>query len=117
MASRNTHVVLGAVAGLAVYGIYKSSKKKEWDFLEMFGAAALGGFAGTLPDLLEPANNSHHRQFFHSITLLMGFLLKDKAYDKFQLGESERNLCNIVLGSYASHLLVDGLTPRSLPMV
>ncbi len=117
MASRNTHIVIGVVAGLAVYGIYKSSKNKEWDFWEMCGAAALGGLAGTLPDILEPANSSHHRQFFHSFALLAGFLLKDKAYDKFQLSGTQRNLCNIALGSYASHLLVDGLTPRSLPIV
>lgn len=117
MASRNAHVVIGAVAGLAVYGIYKSSKNKEWDFWEMCGAAALGGFAGALPDLIEPANSSHHRQFFHSIALLVGLLLKEKAYDKLQLNESQRNFCNIAVASYASHLLVDGLTPRSLPMV
>lgn len=117
MASRNTHIVIGAIAGLAVYGIYKSSKDKEWDFWEVCGAAALGGFVGALPDLLEPANNSYHRQFFHSITLLCGFLLKEKAYDKLQLKESQRALCNIAVTSYASHLLVDSLTPRSLPVL
>jgi membrane-bound metal-dependent hydrolase YbcI (DUF457 family) len=117
MASKKTHIVIGVVAALAIYGIYKSSKNKDWDFWEMCGAAVLGGFAGALPDLLEPANSSYHRQFFHSFTLLTCFLFKEKAYDSLQLKEPHRSICNIFLTSYSSHLLADSITPRSLPLI
>lgn len=72
---------------------------------------------GILPDMLEPAKNPHHRQVFHSLALLSSFLLKDKAYEKLLLNGQQRVSFDIALGGYTSHLFLDFLTPRSLPII
>lgn len=117
MASKNVHMMVGVAAGVGVYAVYKHSKREEWDFWEVCAAALLGGIMGILPDILEPAKNPHHRQVFHSLALLTSFLLKDKAYEKLQLNGQQRASYNIALGGYSSHLFLDLLTPRSLPII
>lgn len=80
-----------------------------------------GALASKLPDLLEPALNPHHRQFFHSIVFAAGLgLAAYKLYKWEPQGKKEewmRVLLLAGLSGYLLHLLMDGCTPRSLPML
>lgn len=114
MASGKTHVAAGGAVGLGIYGIYKWQKREDWTLLGAAGAASLGMVIALLPDIIESAaRNPNHRQFFHSAVMLISVIL---AYNKIGRDEFERLLVNIGLGGYASHLLLDALTPRSLPI-
>ncbi len=117
MASKNTHIVVGAITGLVIYGLYKNMKKQDWDLIEVCGAVLLGGMIGRLPDILEPATSSYHRKFYHSIALLIAFSFKDKAYNKLELNENQRACLDIAIGSYSSHLVVDSIGKRGLPLI
>jgi len=103
---------------IVLYGIYKTVKKENWTFEGVCGAACLGGFAGILPDILEPAvNNPNHRAFFHSLSFLSLFLFRNKVYDKLNLSDNARCNCNIALAGYLSHLALDFTTKKSLPPI
>lgn len=118
MALRNTHFPIAAITGVAVYGICKTAKRENWTFEGVCGAACLGGFIGLLPDILEPAiNNPSHRAFFHSLSFLSLFLLRNKVYDKLNLSDNARRNCNIALAGYFSHLALDFKSPKSLPII
>ena len=118
MALRNTHFAVAAITGVAVYGIYKIAKEENWTFEGVCGAACLGGFAGILPDILEPAfHNPNHRAFFHSLSFLSLFLLRNNAYDKLNLSDNARRNCNIALAGYFSHLVLDFKSRKSLPPI
>ena len=114
MASGKTHAVLGCGVGLGIYGIYKYQKKEEWTIWGAAGSAFLGMTIAMLPDVIESAaHNPNHRQFFHSVVALLSVFF---VYNKIGIDEFEKLLVNIGLGGYASHLLLDALTPRSLPI-
>ena len=85
-------------------------------------AVGMGVVVGKLPDLLEPSlKNPHHRQFFHSLAIL-GFVEygTKKAYDWQPQDTFESVLQFLTLcagAAYISHLLLDALTSRSLPLI
>ncbi len=83
-----------------------------------------GGLAAVftkLPDVLEPAVNPNHRQFFHSVAfaLLVGagwktlYDLKPETDD----GRFWRKVGMIAAGAYLCHLALDATTTRSLPLI
>jgi len=81
-----------------------------------------GGYCfATLPDMLEPATNPHHRQFFHGLVFAgaLGYGL----YKLYQWGPESpegrflRAFGLIAGGSYLIHLAFDATTKRSLPLV
>jgi len=85
-------------------------------------ATAVGSVFGKLPDILEPAlNNPHHRQFCHSLAVLgmVGYGVK-RAWEwepKDEFEEVFRVLALCAGAGYVSHLVLDGFTPRSLPLL
>jgi membrane-bound metal-dependent hydrolase YbcI (DUF457 family) len=85
-------------------------------------AVLLGARLGKLPDMIEPAlGNPHHRQFFHGFAMLglVGWGVY-KAYQWEPESDFERLLRGFLLvggAAYLSHLALDALTRRSLPMV
>ena len=111
------------------------------------GAALGGAFGGVLPDVLEPASDPNHRQFCHGIlpSLACWYFSKgfyEQGYQAvlkwassadpgFWLPEMHdggrglpRWLRMVIAGfvravpiGYLSHLALDLLTPRSLPLV
>ncbi len=118
MSGRAMHIVAGVSAGVAIYGIIKSVRKEEWTFEGAAGSGLLGALGGMLPDILEPATNPCHRQFFHS--LLFGAVLlfgKEMVFEALKLSDEQKVLFNSLLGGYSSHLVLDALTPKSLPIV
>lgn len=119
MASGQVHILVGCGVGLAV-AFYDQVERTEHSHNPII-AGWLGACAGKLSDILEPALHPHHRQFCHSVLVLgvVGYGLK-KAYEwkpKDQLESVLRVLTLVAAGGYVSHLLLDGLTPRSLPLI
>jgi inner membrane protein len=85
-------------------------------------AFGLGGYCcATLPDLLEPATNPHHRQFFHGVLFAVGLGYGLYKLYEFKpesaLGEWLRVAGLIAGGAYLIHLALDATTKRSLPLV
>jgi membrane-bound metal-dependent hydrolase YbcI (DUF457 family) len=130
MPDRKTHLKAGAVTGAVVAGISNLviQKKKmdsglndafDWAqfLLSVSGGAVLGGAAGLLPDLFEPATSCYHRDFFHSIScaLLICYSLQQSRL--IHLTEGEKAVLNISAAGYISHLTLDALTPMTLPLI
>ena len=85
-------------------------------------ATGIGIVFGKLPDVLEPSlKNPHHRQFFHCLAVLslIGYETK-KVYDWQPKGTLESIVRCLALSAgagYMSHLLLDAMTSRSLPLL
>jgi len=117
MANGADHIAAGALTGLAM-ACYGQHKGEPLNPLLVIGASTV---FSKLPDWIEPATNPHHRQIFHSITFLgmLGYGLK-KTYDWKPEDKGAQILCFLSLCAgvgYISHLVLDGLTPRSLPLL
>lgn len=118
MSSRSTHVMTGCLSAFTFYMSLVEVPEDPMDLIILFGA---GHFGGRMPDLLEPATNPHHRKFFHGllVLLLLAYGIK-KLIDWAPRSATERvvkvGLIAAAVG-YASHLLLDSLTPRSIPIV
>ncbi len=108
-----------ATVGLAAACHEASKGKRSGMPLAAAGTAAI---CGTLPDLLEPAfNNPHHRQFFHSIAFLSALGYGVHRVYKWQPDtewkKAARWLLLVAGGAYMTHLAMDALTSRGLPLV
>ena len=121
MANASTHR-LGAAAAVGLINLIHELRNEEKVHPgRPLLAAALAAMAATLPDLIEPATNPHHRQFFHSLAcaVLMGY----GAYRLCQWEPQEDwqkmlRFCSLVVGgAYLVHLTMDACTPSSLPLV
>lgn len=117
MANGADHIAAGALTGVAM-AFYGKHQAEPANPMLAIGASTV--FA-RLPDWIEPATNPHHRQFFHSISFLamLGYGLK-KTYDwkpEDKGGEILRFLTLCAGAGYISHLVLDGITPHSLPLL
>lgn len=116
MSNNFTHTVAGGLSGL---GLALIDKEKSIDPVI---ATCVSALFAKLPDILEPSlNNPHHRQLFHSVMALtaIGYGVK-KAYEwKPENNKREfwRTLALCAGVGYVSHLFLDGLTARSLPLI
>jgi membrane-bound metal-dependent hydrolase YbcI (DUF457 family) len=83
--------------------------------------AGFAAVATNLPDIMEPAVNPHHRQFFHSLAFAGLLIVAGKALYDWQPETDEgrfwRKAGLIGLGAYMCHLALDATTPRSLPLL
>ena len=115
-----THSVVGGLSGLAVAVLDKNEDGNSYH--NPLQAIGMGAVFGKLPDVLEPSlKNPHHRQFFHSLTTLgfVGYGTK-KVYDwqPQDTLESVIRFLTLCAGvAYMSHLLLDAVTSRSLPLI
>ena len=117
MPGRRTHMLAGETAGVVVYGVIKRLKKEEWTLGGVLIAIVYGTLGGMLPDILEPAISSHHRQFCHSLLIAgIAYWGRDKFYKVLNLTFEQTEACNSFLIGYASHLVLDSATPRSIPL-
>ena len=63
-----THIVVAACAGGVTANVRAASLKPRERALETAGGALFGGWSGTWPDVIEPAElGSHHRGPFHAV--------------------------------------------------
>jgi len=121
MANGKTHLVVGALVGVALDGMWqcwqmKRNPDRKFDWLEMAGACAAGGIVGILPDILEPATSPNHRGFFHSFAFI-AILLWAFGIFGVKLTLRATAFCAATMLCYLSHLFLDSLTPRSLPWI
>lgn len=120
MPNRSTHELAGALAASAT--ALHLAKTPEQALANVPIATIAGQFFGRLPDLLEPAlNNPRHRQFFHSVAVLMAVgIAAYKAY-KWEPEATWKKVVRFLMlvgsAAYASHLILDSRTPASLPLI
>jgi membrane-bound metal-dependent hydrolase YbcI (DUF457 family) len=119
MACGTAHrVVAAATVGIAL--AYSETKNGELTAKSLIGAG-LGALLGTLPDIIEPADHPNHRQFFHGV--IFAAVLGYAGYKIFQWQPQEdwqkalRFVGMIAIGAYLIHLVMDAMTPKSLPLV
>lgn len=135
MPNGKTHKSAGAImAATLFFIIYDNLDLNDDTKLRDFLLTMLTGYGTSrLPDILEPADNPNHRQFFHSFTfgLVMVFLgvkvwerLKESRRQRSFSGEkiiSTEELIDFLIlfliGAYLLHLLMDGQTKKGLPFI
>lgn len=106
------------VGGFSAYSEYKKGENSAKPLAHSAFAAA----CGTLPDILEPALNPNHRQFFHSFGFA-GFLgyglyqLHQKWQPQDEVEKVVKNVALIAGSAYLIHLAMDSTTPKSLPLI
>jgi len=119
MSNGPTHQLAGAIAGIAICVLDKEETNS--DFHNPVAAGAIGAMLGKLPDWIEPATNPNHRQFFHSVIVLSGLAMGvKKLYEWEPEDDGEKLLRSALLiggAAYLSHLALDSLTSKSLPLV
>lgn len=120
MANVKEHAWIGAAAGALTYTATCRYFDRPFDFGEMLGCIAVGTAGALLPDLIEPAITPNHRGFAHSVAVgaaLIRFATdrcgaQNRAWDEFR-----KMLCASATAGYLSHLVADGCTARSLPLL
>lgn len=118
MANGTTHKLAGGAVGLAVFLVDRNDGSA---IINPVASAAAGSFFAALPDIIEPATNPHHRQFFHSLVVfsVIGIGVK-KVYNWKPSRAHHKTLraISLIAGcAYLSHLVLDATTPRSLPIL
>lgn len=108
-------------AAVMVCGFLLAQEKQEGkNTLVPIGGSLLAAFCTNIPDLLEPATNPHHRQFFHSVAfveLVLWGMYKLSEWKPETDAEKLLRFCLLIAGaSILAHLVMDSGTPRSLPM-
>lgn len=115
---RTEHAIIGALMSLGLYGLYKYLKQEKPSIPGALGSLLIGGLAGVLPDVLEPATSPSHRSFFHSIALLLMLTYGNlKAWESQNLTDDQKLVISLLSASYSSHLLSDSSTPKSIPFL
>jgi len=119
MSNGPTHQIAAAaiVGGIC---LHKEAERGE-KTLAPFVNAALAALTTNLPDILEPANNPNHRQFFHGLAFAAVVAkLTHELYQWEPQNENDaliRSVLLVVGGGFLIHLFLDFLTPKSLPLV
>ena len=115
---RTDHAIIGALASLGLYGLYKYLKKEKPSIPGVVGSLLVGGLTGILPDVLEPATSPSHRSLFHSIALLLMITYGNlKAWESQNLTEDQKLMISMLSAGYGSHLLSDSGTPKGIPFI
>ena len=120
MANFNQHLGIGAATGAVTYLAMCKYLDRPFDLGEMLGCMAVSTAAAVVPDIVEPALTPNHRGFAHS--LVTGSALARVAWDRCgdqnqDWEQFEKILFASAAAGYLSHLVADGCTPRSLPLL
>jgi len=117
--------LIGGVGGVVAYTAYFVERQKVdpyyqsnlIDFLLFTaGGTVLGEVAALLPDMLEPAHHSHHRNVCHSVSAASALMLGLNKTAASNLPRWGKALVNTAGLGYLSHLAMDAETARSLPL-
>jgi len=113
-----THAVSGGVVA-GFYHIVDSIKNnKTIQLSELVGSMLIGAGSSLVPDLIEPASNPNHRGFFHSVTISSvpaGYLTYSSKNP--DVTDKTRWMKNAISVGYLTHLALDGMTPKGLPII
>lgn len=112
------HAISGGLIASTFYLLYKLSKNQPINFLEVLGVGLSGAVVAVVPDWLEPATNPNHRSLFHSgATLGLISYGGNKILQDKQLTENQKAWIISLGAAYASHLAIDGTTPKRIPLL
>lgn len=111
-----------ASAAVVIGGFLLAFENQEGkSTLAPLGGSLLAAICTNIPDMLEPANHPHHRQFFHSV--VFAGLVTWGMHEVYQW-KPETDLDKFIrfclLAASAGilvHLAMDFGTPRSLPLI
>lgn len=118
VANFTSHALAGAAAGALAYLIWAHSRNQTFDLGQLFLCGGVGTAAGVAADVLEPAIHSHHRAFFHSLAFGgAGALTVARVCRDPNTCHSTALLALAASLGYGSHLLLDAMTPRGLPLI
>jgi inner membrane protein len=118
VANSNVHFLVGAGVSVGVYLGFCRLTNKQPTILGALATGVTGGVVALLPDFLEPAIHPNHRAFFHSVaTLGLSAYLGLCQVDDPQLSQDDKFVALLGSLAYISHLLLDGFTPKSLPVI
>lgn len=118
MADFRTHAMAGCAAGIGAYLLGCWFLQRQVRLGEVL-FSGLGGFATScLPDGVEPALHPNHRSFFDSLTVGGAVAYMDwQSIDFVRLSDGEKLAIWVLSAGYLSHLLLDAVTPRALPLI
>jgi len=112
------HGILGALVSLGLYEAYKHLRHENPTVQEVLGSLVLGGFAGILPDLIEPPTNPNHRSFFHSSALLGLFAYGNKkVLESPKFTDNQKLFVTLFSAAFGSHLASDSTTAKGIPLL
>ena len=118
MSNRSAHVAAGCISATAFYLSLVEVPDDPHHLVVMFGASYFGS---RLPDLLEPATNPNHRAFLHSVVFLLLLVAAIKLLVDWKPKSEWERVGKVLLVAagvgYVSHLVLDSLTPRGLPLI
>ena len=147
MPNRRTHTEVGAITGVATALFLAKGQPTAFFLAEAAGGLLGGALGGIAPDVLEPATSPNHRKLAHSLvtagTLTLARVTEWQSDCRRQAtarahaaltclpGSRERSdaelaavawsfLAGFIAGcfaGYASHLALDSMTTRSLPLL
>ncbi len=118
MANFKTHLLAGAGMGAFGYLIWKKVRKEPISLDGLLGASVGSALFAILPDSLEPAIHPIHRAIFHS--LIVGSIIEEIARRKLKdarISPNKKIFWLIFALGYGSHLFLDGLTKKGLPIL
>ncbi len=107
----------GAVIGVGAYAAWKYFYKEEIKLSGILSSLLVGGVFGLLPDLIEPASHPNHRSLFHSVAALAGLMYVGSRVLSSSLDKKAKSGITVMLASYTTHLLLDLMTPKGLPVL
>jgi len=114
------HAAISAVSAFATVAILKECHPTARLPHPAF-AAIVAALASGLPDVLEPANTPHHRQFCHSLAFagVMSAGMKN-LYNWVPATPGDAFVRDVLLSigfGYMAHLCADATTAMGLPLV
>lgn len=135
MPNGTTHRAAGGWGAVFTYLMIQNNSevKEEIDLGEILFSTFVGTATSRIPDILEPPLNPNHRAFFHSLAFggIVSFVgvrawkdLQVKRNERKVLGIEQMSVSEIIdiillIGSASVllHLLMDGFTPKGLPLL
>ena len=118
MSNLKEHVIVGGLAGAAAYLWFKQQRNEQPTAAGVIASAIVGLGTSMIPDILEPATNTNHRELFHSLgvsaILTSGM---DNFMKKQDVTDEQKIVALSAFAGYASHLVLDAFTSRGLPVI
>jgi len=117
-----THLTVAIGVGVALNVTKQMTRKVvdpdyQFDFVEMIAWGGLAALAGCAADMLEPALHPNHRSTCHSwaaAALILHVLFGEPTRN---FTADERDCANLLGYPYLSHLLLDLMTKKGLPLI
>ena len=116
--NRPQHMLAGSLTAASIYLALTHSYNEKSTLKGFIYSLGGGALVGVLPDLIEPATSGNHRGFFHSLTFatLLGYIFY-KRHSNENIGNAMKIFFGVIGSAYGSHLALDSMTPRRLPLL